>query len=205
MKTVLRTIMLAMLIISAMATKSEAGWLIYHESELKGQILDIDTKQPIEGAVVVVVYKTATPGLGAGQGSSNIAVGETLTDKEGKFLIPSYSTIIQPFSWKIPSTMIIYKPGYARLDSLWEIRPSFFTGEETTDHEGILSWSKESEYKYKIHKAGIVEIQKFKTMEERRLYMPSPVSEIDYKRQKLLMQLLNEERGNLNLKKYKVE
>jgi hypothetical protein len=159
--TSLRISLLIMLIISAMAVTSEAGWLIFHESEIKGQILDIDTKQPIEGAVVVIVYRTANPGMGAGQGSSVIDVRETLTDKEGKFLIPSYTTIIQPFSWKIPGTVLIFKPGYPSL----ELHPSFFVGEHVKDEEGTWYWSKE--LKYKLRGAGTVELPKAKTKDEK--------------------------------------
>ena len=194
---------LIMLIISGIVSTSEANWLIFHESELKGQILDIDTKQPIEGAVVVVVYTTGNPGIGTGQGSSNIGVGETLTDKEGKFLIPSYTTIIQPFSWKRPSSMIIFKPGYVSLDWSGYLRPKFFTGEETKDHEGTLSWSKESVYKYKIHRTGIVELPMLKSREERMKIHVSPVEDSDhnsvwyFKKQKLFIKAIREEWRNL--------
>lgn len=165
MKTSVCTIIIAAFITLLSVATSEAGWLIYHESELKGQILDIDTKQPIEGAVVVVVYQTATPGLGAGQGSSCIDVREALTDKEGKFLIPSYTTIIQPFSWKIPGEVIIYKAGYASLTSLQGVRPSRFVGMEATEREG--TW-RQSELKYKLRSNGIVELPKIETWEDRR-------------------------------------
>lgn len=163
MKPLLIT-MLIVLIISTMATTSEAGWLIYHESELKGQIIDIDTKQPIEGAVVVVVYKTAFPNWPDGQGVSDIDVRETLTDKDGKFLIPSYSTIIQPLSWKIPGDVIVFKPGYASLTSLQGLRPSLFTGEKSGEREG--TWH-QSGLKYRLRDNGIVEIPKLETWKQR--------------------------------------
>ncbi len=180
------------------AADASAGWLIYHEKELKGKILDIDTKQPVEGAVVVVEYKKATVGLGAGSISSIIEVRETLTDKDGNFCIPSYTTVIQPFSWQIPNTVIVFKPGYASL----ETGVSSFT-DQIPVKEGSWHWSKK--LKYRILGAGIVELPKLKETEERRLHIPSPITGIDYKKQKMFMQLLNEERSSLNLYRYKIE
>lgn len=180
------------------ATDSSAGWLIYHEKEIKGKILDIDTKQPIEGAVVVAKYKKATLGLGAGSISSIIEVRETLTDKEGNFRIPPYTTVIQPFSWQVPNTVIIFKPGYASL----ETGASNFIG-QMLGKEGSWPWSKKLQYG--MHGAGIVELPNIKEAEEKRLHIPSPITGIDYKKQKLFMQLLNEERSILNLDRYKIE
>ncbi|MEK6683280.1 MAG: carboxypeptidase-like regulatory domain-containing protein [Nitrospirota bacterium] len=91
-----------------------AGWLIYHKPAFHGRVIDAETKEPIEGAVVVASYLKTTLGP-AHSGSSVFNVRETLTDKAGEFHIPSYTTIIQPFSWSEWSdkvTFIIYKPGY---------------------------------------------------------------------------------------------
>jgi len=144
---------------------SEAGWLIYYEPELKGTVLDIDTKQPIEGALVVVEYSTTTPGIGAGRMSSVINARETLTDKEGHFQIPSYITIIQPLSWKIPSTLVIYKPGYIGFPfGTWH-----FNGEETK--EDLEKWAfaetQMPKYiKFKLDDNGVVELSQAKTSKQ---------------------------------------
>ena len=157
-----RAIIFAMIIVVVTAATSDAGWLIYHEPEFKGIILDTDTKQPIEGAVVVAVYKKASMGLGAGSIDSIINVRETLTDKEGHFRIPSYTTFIQPFSWQIPTTCIIFKPGYASA----EVGNWHFGGEELKEvQERGWPWTKE--LKYKLRGRGIVELPKVKTREER--------------------------------------
>ena len=192
----MRMLILSVLLIAFTTATSEAGWLIYHMPALNGQILDIETKQPIEGAVVVVEYQKATMGLGAGSISSVINVSETLTDKNGNFHIPSYTTFIQPFSWQVPTIMIIYKPGYASL----ELGKDYFTGKETEEEEGSWPGPDFKGLKYRIHGLGIVEIPKLKTWEQRWKSMPSPVTDIDYKDQKLLIQLLNEENKNLGFK-----
>lgn len=159
---IIGTIAVAILMFALFAPTSDAGWLIYHVPEFKGQIIDIDTKQPIEGAVVVAVYKKATMGLGAGSLSSIISARETLTDKDGNFRIPSYTTLIQPFSWQIPNEVIIYKPGYASLETgTWH-----FIG-ETLKEEQEGWWPGFKDLKYRLRGHGIVELPKLKTREER--------------------------------------
>ena len=145
-----------------MASISEAGWLIYHEPEFKGPILDYETKEPIDGAVVVAVYKKASMGLGAGSIDSIINARETLTDKDGNFRIQSYTTLIQPFSWRIPTTLIIFKPGYASAEiGIWH-----FTGQELKE-EQERGWPWTKDLRFKLRGRGIVELPKARTREER--------------------------------------
>lgn len=92
--------------------QSHAGWLIYHKPEFKGKVIDAETKDPIEGAVVVVVYKKENFGFPAGGYTTVVNVKETLTDKTGEFNFPSYTTLIQPLSAEEYASFIIYKPGY---------------------------------------------------------------------------------------------
>ena len=42
------------------SSPSFAIWPIYHKPEFKGKVIDAETKEPIEGAVVVVVYNKIT-------------------------------------------------------------------------------------------------------------------------------------------------
>jgi hypothetical protein len=148
--------------LTSMLATAEAGWLIYHEPEIKGTIRDIETKQPIEGAVVVAVYKKATMGVGAGSISSVINVKETLTDKDGNFHLSSYTTFIQPFSWQIPTMFIIFKPGYASLELGLK---DYFTGVVSKELKGSYSWN--SELQHRVFGPDVVELPKAKTREER--------------------------------------
>src|SRR3989338_7708901 len=102
----------ALVFVFLLSSRSFAGWLIYHKPEFKGKVIDAETKEPIEGAVVVVVYNKHTLISGPGGGhSSVIKVKETLTDKKGEFYFPSYTTLIQPNSIEDNAEFIIYKPG----------------------------------------------------------------------------------------------
>jgi hypothetical protein len=77
----------------------------------EGQVLDLETQEPIEGAAVVAIYMTdvLTP---VDTLSNTIKVREVVTDSEGRFKLPSCTTIVMPLSVKDDTTFVIYKPGY---------------------------------------------------------------------------------------------
>jgi len=108
-------IMLTVLLLAVLIMTTSG--CIYHEHEFNGTILDIDTKQPIEGAVVVVKYVKDFMGVGAGRIPFTINIQEALSDKDGKFHVPSYTTLLLPTTWKGLTQYLIYKPGYAYLES----------------------------------------------------------------------------------------
>ncbi|MEK7846623.1 MAG: hypothetical protein AAB257_06635, partial [Nitrospinota bacterium] len=104
-------------------TKSYAGgWLIYSKPEFKGKVIDAETKEPIEGAVVVAVYSKQAIRIEPESVGITIDVKESLTDKDGDFRIPSYITIIDPFAWSKPVTFIIFKPGYGSFPNDYEFQ-----------------------------------------------------------------------------------
>lgn len=93
-----------------------------YAATFKGRVIDADTKQPIEGAVVVVSWseERATP---AGPTSRLKDVKETLTDKNGMWLIEGpkgghvgdikaiFSFLTGTYFTNFPD-FIIFKPGY---------------------------------------------------------------------------------------------
>lgn len=89
-------------------------WILFNDKEIKGSVVDAETGKPIEGAIVIGMWAlTQIPGEGFG-GYAKIQV--EITDKEGKFTIPSWTTF-KP--WKLLSVthglapkIVIYKPGY---------------------------------------------------------------------------------------------
>jgi len=72
---------------------------------MSGTVIDAETKTPIEGAVVLVEW-TKTKGIGFTY-TESYKVGETLSDKEGKFKLPGCICIAvnEP-------DITIYKKGY---------------------------------------------------------------------------------------------
>jgi hypothetical protein len=188
-----RVIILAILMVAFMTVTSEAGWLIYHKPEFKGKVIDVETKAPIEGAVVVVVYNKTTLGLGAGTLSSIIHVRETLTDKDGMFRIPAYTTIIQPFSWSSNATFIIFKPGYASVSG-WSLEETL--SKETDKKEVELPWIENKDLKF-IFAPKLIELPKIRTGDERkraRMSVDISGADVDAKDLPLLYKIINDER-----------
>lgn len=207
---------LLVLIIGCMfinGVKSYAGgWLIYSKPEFKGKVIDAETKEPIEGAVVVAVYSKQAIRVAPESVGITIDVKETLTDKDGNFRIPSYTTMIDPFSWSKQVTFIIFKPGYGTFPD-WRVRPpkgmsletsfeKFFSGEVGVEKEVWVitdPWKIGSESKKEKVAFGIVELPKLRTREERWKATPGHITEMKDKTP-LLNKLLDEEYKALGIK-----
>ena len=142
----------------------EASWLLYHKPEFKGRVVDIDTKQPIEGAVVVAIYYKSTLNPPAGSYSNVIHVKETLTDKDGRFRFPSYTTFIHPLSYSGNCEFLIYKPGYGNLGE--EPVEDHFSGRAPSFFERKAYWNKNLVFRFLTD--GTVEIPRLTTKEDRK-------------------------------------
>lgn len=189
---------------------SYAGWLIYHKPEFKGKVIDAETKEPIEGAVVVVVYYKHSLISGPGGGyTSVVKIKEALTDKNGEFYFPSYTTLIQPNSIEDDARFIIYKPGYGNFPDQ-EITPSgltpgdeqIFFSKETGSEGELPMWVKgEKGPDLKLSKVilGIVELPKLKTKEERLKAVPGRPTDYGSNEMPLLYKAINEERKRFGL------
>lgn len=195
-------LMVAAIILNFTESRCFADWLIYHKPAFEGQILDGNTKEPIEGAVVVALYNKRTIGLGAGTLSSVINIRETLTDKEGRFRIPSYTTLIQPFSWDAPANFIIYKPGYVAVDDLYDRDLEGLFSEKMVGMQGQeFEWLDNKLLSFRYRSPNIVELPKPTTREERIRSLPSiPSPDVPAKKITILIDLSNSERVNLGLK-----
>lgn len=172
-----------------------ADWLIFKKPAYKGKVIDAETKEPIEGAVVVAVYEKQSLGIVESY-SVTVDVKETLTDKNGEFHIPSYIALIQPLSWGSYTTFIIFKPGYGNFPDYRTYPPKkipldvlegFFIGETGKEVE-LLERNKcggdmfnkcgeEILNRWKVT-FGIVELPKLETWDERdKVNMISPTDD----------------------------
>lgn len=188
-----------------------AGWLIYHKPEFKGKVIDAETKEPIEGAVVVVVYRKENFGYPAGGYKTIVNVKESLTDKKGEFYFSSYTTLIQPLSLGTFTTFIIFKPGYGNFPEHRAYPPKgipldvleeFFIGE--TGKEGELVEREKSGgdgsiiNRWKVT-FGVVELPKLKTKGERIKASMVGVTGYHAKDLPLLYKAINEEERFLGI------
>ena len=79
---------------------------------LNGIVVDTETNQPIEGAVVLVEW-TKTKGFGLTY-TESYKVADALSDKDGKFELPGcYSPFVND------PNVTIYKKGYVAWSSRW--------------------------------------------------------------------------------------
>jgi len=191
-------VLIAMFLLSS--TASYAGWLIYHKSEFKGKVIDAEKKEPIEGAVVVAIYKKHTLISGPGGGySSIINVKEQLTNKKGEFIFPQYTTIIQPLSKEDRVDFIIYKPGYGSYPGL-QINPPGVAGPEKFFSKKYgTSATVQINNKTIKYTMGLVELPKITTREERLRATPGHITEARNKTP-ILNRLIEEEDKALGLK-----
>ncbi len=180
---------------------SHAGWLVYHKPEFKGKVIDTETKQPIEGAVVVAIYKKHTLISGPGGGhSSIIKIKETLTDEKGEFDFPSYTTVIQPLSEEDYVEFIIYKPGYGTFPGLQTSPPLSMRGKFFSKEYGT-SATIQIDHKTIKYTMGLVELPKLKTWDERRKANRISISDIHERKWPLLNKAIKKE--NEWLKRHK--
>lgn len=157
--------------------------VIHHYGDYHGKVVDIETKEPIEGAVVLAVYYTQQYTF-AGAVHHYLDAQETLTDEKGEFKIPALTCLtFRPLhsfdSW--PS-FTIFKPGYG-----------CFPRHEGTTSTGINEqWLRPGEHE-------LVKLPRLKALEERRRNCRCiPTSVPDDKMKQLLYQI-HLERVNLGI------
>jgi hypothetical protein len=195
-KRALSILFMTVLFIGSFYVVESYAWLIFHKPEYKGKIIDAETQEPIEDVVVVAVYNTHTIiGGPAGGYSSVVKVKETLTDKTGEFLIPSYTTIMSPNSKEYYTEFIIYKPGYASYPNYKRrIVPFKFCGPEYlfTKEVGSIGLIKNGTKSVNIT-YGIAKLPKLNAWEERRRAVPSRPVDTTSKELPLLNEIIKNE------------
>ena len=97
-------------------------WSSAYAATFRGKVIDADTREPIEGAVVVAVWQEATSTI-SGASTRLKDVKETLTNKDGEWAIEgpkgrwgSAITAIYTFFtgsyYTRPPEFIVFRPGY---------------------------------------------------------------------------------------------
>ena len=164
----------------------------------KGRVIDADTKEPIEGAVVVASWYEERATV-AGPSSQLKDVKETLTDENGKWVIKgprgmeggnitAIFTFLTGTYYTRPPEFIIFKPGYC----------SWPAGLEIDACKGKMKG-----YGKNYHRAisEIIELPKLTERKDRLRNLPGPVSgEGADEKQKKFIELINKESRNLGLK-----
>ena len=117
----------------------------------RAQIVDAETKQALQGVVVLAVWTRHVRGLG-GPSSEYHHSEEVLTDQDGRFTIPARSFFsLNPLVFFRGPRFLIFKPGYG-----WGIWPGGKQRERwpEEDLENI-----------------VIELPRLKTLDERKEYL----------------------------------
>ncbi len=94
------------------------SYAIRYDGTYTGKVVDADTREPIEGAVVLGTWYTVAHTV-AGGVSSYYDARETVTDKNGEFSIAGMGLRIM--SNLAPMDFLIFKAGYEHVGSMpWE-------------------------------------------------------------------------------------
>jgi hypothetical protein len=177
MKKNILSIMIIIIVIVCFVVPCFAGWLISHKPEYKGKIIDAETKEPIEGVVIVAMYTVHPIVSGPGGGSSRIIhIKETLTDEKGEFVIPPYTTLMSPNAFDLDPDFIIYKPGYASYpENMNKIYPFQYCGPAYLFKEEKVGKQEEMKNGSEVVTVifGVAELLKLKIKNERSNAMPA--------------------------------
>jgi hypothetical protein len=162
--------------------------MMYHKPEFRGKIIDSETKEPIEAAVVAVYYQKST----IGGIEPIIHFAETLTDSNGEFVIPPFKTIIHPLAHESRAYFIIYKPGYVLVSN---IDPEVLFSPEKSGQTGTIKpYGETEQFTY-----GVAELRILKSRDERIRAIPNRPARCGEKEFPLLYSLINEERRRFGL------
>lgn len=158
-------------------------YALRYDAAYKGRVIDADTKEPIEGVVVLGVWDVLHPDVAGGFHTFHDAK-ETVTDKNGEFSISGMG--LRVISNLEPMNVLIFKAGYEHIGM----------GPWDSLKEDILLKKK---IKWNGNKA-IIPLRKL-TMEERGKRLIGKESIPDNK-QKLLIRELNKEKTELGKPTY---
>ena len=93
-----------------------AGAFIYYANSIEARIVDAQTGNPVQGAIVTANWQLEG-GFESGIAVDQLKILETVTDAYGKFTIPAWGpkfTIRGHASFKWPQ-ILVFKPGYKSL------------------------------------------------------------------------------------------
>ena len=181
-----KTLYLTVAILFLITTNVMGADFLYHsDGPYSGKVVDLETGEPIEGAVVAATWSLTHRFCDA---------KETVTDKNGKFILPKGSCFsFWPFTEIDPARVVVFKPGllgYPPLGASPEERRARMPG--FTGHE----FQNKEDY-------NIVKLGKPNTLLERQLTFDHAgglfTFDEAFEKLPVLMKLINQEGKDLGL------
>jgi hypothetical protein len=158
----------------------------------KAQVVDKDNGKPLEGVVVLAVWRKC--GFIVMDGCAEYYDSEeVVTGPDGRFAIQPrrYFAIFPPLHSLKGPDFYIFKPGYGQ----WK-----FQGQETWSKDAIESEEQRKQAWTQFEGKGVVlELPALKTREERLRFLRHPGGEIPKERITRYLSALDQERNNLGL------
>lgn len=150
--------------------------LFVYDGTHKGRVVDADTRKPIEGVVVLGVWRSvfATPG---GAVSDFYDARETVTDKDGNFSVPGQGVLI--LSNVDVMQCLIFKAGYKYHRFDWD------TLKEGRGQRMNVKWEDSKP---------IIPLKRLTVEERRRQHVPCPPDEALKEQIKLIQNEINKDR-----------
>ena len=169
----------AIIALVALVVISQVGWLLYTGGPYRGQLVDAETRQPLEGAAVLFYWRKNVYGGAGGPVKYPLDAKEVLTDEEGRFYIPWFVGVSpNPLSLVLEPSAIFYLPGYRSV--LAEVDPQ--NGKAFRDPT-------------------VIPMRKMRTRKERRDYIGGVLpGDVPDEAMPKLIRLMNTEREALGLK-----
>jgi hypothetical protein len=162
----------------------------------RGQVVDAETGQPIQGVVVVAAWYNLSPGV-IHQARAFHDVDEVVTDGEGRFVLPERElSPPNPFVSIDGPRLTMFKGGYG----LWQFR-----GAPPMSGSGgmgaVLRHSEQAMAEFG-RTGAVFELVRLKTREERiKMFPISPSALVPYSRIPRFREALDEERAFLGFRR----
>jgi hypothetical protein len=172
----------------------EAGY----RGPFEGRVIDAETRQPIQGAVVFMEWSLGTP-TAAGRVDEFYDAAEVLTDKNGYFSIEKKSSWNPWTNWMLEARGLIYKAGYGAATNLgtpW-LRARAVSQKGRTEEERRKLGP---DFYFDIefdNDLPVFLLRKLTTAEERIRNTPSTRAGVPHEMKTSLMKEINDERTSL--------
>ena len=149
-------------------------YAVRYDGPYHGKVVDEQTSEPIEGAVVLGWWMVHHFCVGGGFGTYHDAT-EVVTDRNGEFTIPGQGLRI--LSNLKPMDFLIYKAGYTYFQSSW-------MSLKVEDRKDMIKWDGETPS---------IPIRKLTDEERKKYSLPGRPHDAPLKRMFLMTQELNKE------------
>lgn len=151
------------------------------DRDIRGRVIDADTREPIQGVVVVAGWSRSYP-TPAGDIFKYGDRHETLTDEKGEFLIPGKGIKIMT-SLSSPG-IGIFKAGYDSM-GLHDLGEEF---NKFSRYKDVVTWEGDT---------AIIPLKKLTMEERKKRYLPSPSQEAPLEKVILMLKEVDKEDAEL--------